>query len=149
MGDRRIQPPTRPPAPRGPGLHAAPTGRPSYGACLPRVEASARPARRLIQHALTAWGLDALAPDAQLLVTEMAANAVQHGHGTALSLTVARLDDGVRVTVADASRALPVLRHPADDAEHGRGLLLVAATATRWGTDPHTWGKEVWAEVCR
>ncbi len=144
-----LHPPVRPPAPRGPGFYAAPPGRPAYGACLPRSEASAAPARRLVQHALAAWGLNALAADAQLLVTEMAANAVQHGQGIDLRLTIAQLADGVRVTVADTSHALPVLRHPDDDAEHGRGLLLVAATATRWGAHPHTWGKEVWAEVCR
>jgi hypothetical protein len=44
----------------------------------------------------------------------------------------------------------PVLRpqHPRGaDREHGRGLLLVAALAEDWGTDPLPSGKRVWAEL--
>ncbi|WP_189327549.1 ATP-binding protein, partial [Streptomyces flaveus] len=37
---------------------------------------------------------------------------------------------------------------PQPDDESGRGLLLIAALADRWGTEPYApSGKTVWAEV--
>ncbi|MEU6535777.1 ATP-binding protein [Streptomyces sp. NPDC047000] len=90
-----------------------------------------------------------------LVVGELAANAVRHGrapgHDFGLHLTY---DDGshlVRVEVADANAA----KHPPAAAptahaagESGRGLLLVATLAARWGWTPRDpLGKTVWAEV--
>jgi hypothetical protein len=59
------------------------------------------------------------------------------------------LRDGVvRVEVADGrTERLPVLREP--DGEGGRGLVLVAALAERWGVEPRIGmaHKVVWAEL--
>ncbi|PWI05263.1 hypothetical protein DIZ27_40350 [Streptomyces sp. NWU339] len=54
------------------------------------------------------------------------------------------------MTDTRAERMPPRFVHEVpDDAESGRGLLLVARLATRWGTDPRPTspGKTVWAEL--
>lgn len=58
--------------------------------------------------------------------------------------------DGVRLEVSDTrSERLPEARPPQDpaDDESGRGLLLVGALAERWGVEPRSPGKCVWADV--
>lgn len=40
-----------------------------------------------------------------------------------------------------------LLRHPADDDQTGRGLLLVEAVASLWGTGERPFGKYVWFEL--
>ncbi|MFJ4418780.1 ATP-binding protein [Streptomyces sp. NPDC088925] len=121
-----------------------------YREALPRVEQFAEQARRVVESALTEWDLDALAADAGLVVTELFANAVRHARGSRVLVDVIRLEGrGVEVAVADKSRRPPAPREPGEDEEEGRGLLLVAAYAARWGTDPRPRGKRVWAEVRR
>ncbi|WP_330308157.1 MULTISPECIES: ATP-binding protein [unclassified Streptomyces] len=118
--------------------------------CTPR---GARLARRLVEHRMDAWGFayDGNASlDVALVVAELAANAVLHGRvrGRDFRVRLVLRDGLVRVEVADGrTDRLPVLRASAD--EGGRGLLLVAATAERWGVEPRTGApyKVVWAEV--
>ncbi|MGW1816644.1 ATP-binding protein [Streptomyces sp. NPDC002125] len=119
----------------------------------------ARLARRLVSHRLHEWGhpYDTTANDTvTLIAAELAANAVRHGHVPGrdfrLRLTAVTGSDAttLRIEVTDTrTERIPVLSSPAPDAEAGRGLLLVAALATRWGTTPRTAapGKTVWAEV--
>lgn len=83
----------------------------------------------------------------------MAANAVLHGRvqGRDFRLTLTLHDAGLRIEVTDTRcERFPTggLRPPADDAESGRGMLLVEALADRWGvrTGPFPL-KTVWAEV--
>ncbi|MFJ6579545.1 ATP-binding protein [Streptomyces sp. NPDC091368] len=115
----------------------------------------ARLARLLTVHQLTAWGWPpacATAESAALVVAELAANAVTHGRakGRGFRLTLAVADAGtLRIEVTDprGDRA-PQLPPPppAPLAESGRGLLLVDALATGWGTAPYPpSGKTVWA----
>jgi anti-sigma regulatory factor (Ser/Thr protein kinase) len=82
----------------------------------------------------------------ELIVTELAANAVRHTD-SAFDVTFTVLGDTVRVEVADASSAPPQVRHPAALELGGRGLLLVEAYSDRWGYEPTAGGKIVWAEV--
>ena len=83
---------------------------------------------------------------ARLLVTELVSNAVLHTGGT-VQLVIARDRDGIRVEVHDQSPRTPVILENQPPLEHGNGMRLVAALATRWGTDPrddiHP-GKRVW-----
>jgi hypothetical protein len=46
----------------------------------------------------------------------------------------------------DPSPAQPVLQAPDDDAEHGRGLLMVELISDQWGCQPspELGGKTVW-----
>ncbi|WP_435238216.1 ATP-binding protein [Streptomyces sp. YPW6] len=127
---------------------ARPTGHPGYSETLPREAASAETARRLVRTALAAWGLEPVAEDGALVVTELVANAVNHTRGRCIRVIVARTDgDLVRLGVVDKSCTLPALQHPTDTELGGRGLTLVDALATRWGTDLKGWGKCVWAEL--
>ena len=55
---------------------------------------------------------------------------------------------GLRVECVDGRGAAPPrVQDPDDDAEGGRGLVLVQALADRWGSDRLTAGKSVWFEV--
>lgn len=129
-----------------PATRARPTGHPGYSETLPREPESAAAARRLTNAALSCWGLEELAEDAALIVTELVANAVQHTRGESIRVVVERTAvQTVRVAVADCSRARPVRRAAGDGDEYGRGLFLVAALAADWGTDERGRGKIVWA----
>lgn len=88
-------------------------------------------ARAWLTQLLRDHGKDHLADDAKVVLTELTANASRHGGGIRrVVVTVCGFGELV-VSVEDGSRRLPqVVRDPA--AEHGRGLLLVAALATRW-----------------
>ncbi|WP_370740982.1 ATP-binding protein [Streptomyces sp. Ncost-T10-10d] len=119
----------------------------------------ARLARRLVSHRLHDWGhpYNTTANDTvTLLAAELTANAVRHGHVPGrdfhVRLTVDSDADAttIRIEVTDTrTERIPDLASPVPDAEAGRGLLLVAALATHWGTTPRVAapGKTVWAEI--
>ncbi|MFH9429071.1 ATP-binding protein [Streptomyces sp. NPDC017615] len=131
-----------------PTTRARPTGHPGYSETLPREPGSAGLARRLVRAALTAWGMHDLADDAVLVASELVANAVRHARRESVRVVVERSTPGtVRVAVADFSRSLPEPRTPNDHDESGRGLVVVMALATNWGTDERHWGKVVWADL--
>ncbi|MFE7073463.1 ATP-binding protein [Streptomyces sp. NPDC057620] len=126
-----------------------PTGHPGYSQTLERVPESAGAARSLVRTALAAWQQDGLIEDALCVITELVSNAVDHACCSVIRVVVTRpADDRVLLAVVDRSRDLP--RTGTDrDAERlrGRGLVLVDALSDRWGTEPHRWGKTVWAEL--
>ncbi|QHY97012.1 hypothetical protein SSPS47_18060 [Streptomyces sp. S4.7] len=126
----------------------------------------ARLVRCLAGERLDAWGIaygsephDALT----LIVAELCANAVCHGRVPGrdfrLGLTVAQAPDGASVAVEvtdtrgeklpEPSPAPAGSPDPPDDADGGRGLLLVAALADDWGWYPRFDGpgKTVWATL--
>ncbi|MDN3271595.1 ATP-binding protein [Streptomyces sp. MA15] len=110
----------------------------------------ARLARLLATEQLRAWGLPP--HPAELLVGELAANAVTHGRvpGRDFRLLLYVVGDTLRIEVTDTrGDRLPRPQHSAaEDAESGRGLLLVDALADRWGVVPGPPPrKTVWAEV--
>ncbi|WP_328885596.1 ATP-binding protein [Streptomyces sp. NBC_00316] len=126
---------------------------------LSSTRRGARLARRLTAERLAAWGIpyDSEASHAAVAVTaELAANAITHGRlpGRDFRLSLARLPGGVRIEVADTrpERLPKAAATPTGPdalvAETGRGLLLVAGYADKWGCqtrDAHT--KTVWAEI--
>lgn len=92
------------------------------------------------------FGEGAPAADAQLVVSELASNAVLHA-GSPFSVSV-RFEPGcVRIEVQDWNPRLPVMREPGTAARSGRGLRLVDAVASDWGVEPGPDGKTVWAEL--
>lgn len=108
-------------------------------------------ARRLIRDACDSWPVERV-ETAQLLVTELVANGMDHGYGT-LGLRVRRTAQLLRVEVTDSNPNHPQIADPppsADD-ERGRGLLIVAALASSWGSqaDGTSGGKAVWFELRR
>ncbi|MER6413214.1 ATP-binding protein [Streptomyces humidus] len=136
----------------------APRELPSFAEQFASTPRGARLARRFAVRRMEEWGHPS-ASDAScavaLVVGELAANAALHGRlpgrDFGLRLAFDAAAGLVRVEVADAAAAK---RPPAvppsacPEGESGRGLLLVAALAVRWGTAPRLpVGKTVWAEV--
>jgi anti-sigma regulatory factor (Ser/Thr protein kinase) len=121
----------------------------------------ARLARRLCAHRLDAWGI-AYGSDVHdvviLVVAELCANAVRHGHVAGrdfhVLLTASPATGTVRIEVTDTRgerlpRVPAALTVKAGPRDGGRGLLLVEALADRWGWSPRADGgpgKTVWAE---
>lgn len=113
------------------------------------VGRSVATARAFVRDTLQGWGLGEIVDDAVVLTSELVTNAVVHA-GTAAEVLCLRDGEGVRVEVVDRypERELPlqdpgqVLGSP--DREGGRGLLLCAALASRWGVDYTAADKRVW-----
>jgi anti-sigma regulatory factor (Ser/Thr protein kinase) len=84
----------------------------------------------------------------EVVVGELAANAVVHQAGTA-EIIVSQIHDGcIEVSVTDRGAGLPQLVDgPPWSTEGHRGMQLVTALAESWGTEPVEGGKRVWAKV--
>jgi anti-sigma regulatory factor (Ser/Thr protein kinase) len=96
-------------------------------------------ARLHARHMLREWGLAALGDGAELVVSELVTNGVQASRAmthAAIGLWLASDRAQVVICVWDASPQPPVRMDPAEDAEHGRGLLLVEAVSRQWGWLP-------------
>jgi anti-sigma regulatory factor (Ser/Thr protein kinase) len=106
-------------------------------------------ARRFVELHIAAYGTDAV-HDAVVLVSELVSNAVRHG-AAPIALHVLAQAGVLRVEVHDAGVGVPApTRPPALESDiGGRGLLLVAAMASRWGVKPITPppGKATWFEL--
>jgi anti-sigma regulatory factor (Ser/Thr protein kinase) len=132
----------------------------SRSAVLAGTTASAAASRQLVDDALAVAGSCPAADDAALIVSELAANAVQHtrsGKGGEVRVTVAVAPgEWVAILVSDdgpdegAVPAIPAQRASAD-AESGRGLLLVAALSTAYGYAPGglSWALLPWNGAAR
>ena len=139
----------RPPE-QGPGAHQA-TGQDGriLQTELPADLASARQARSAIRQALAGWGMGHMSGDAELLASELVANAAEHGDGTPISLAMLRHAEpggqpGITCEVTDGSPARPQRTEPGPDAERGRGLAIVDALARSSGVRASQAGKTSW-----
>lgn len=114
--------------------------------------ASAVPCARLhARQVLWEWGLESLWESTELLVAELVTNAVKASRAVAQASSVRLwlLSDSAQILILvwDASPQPPVRMDASDEAENGRGLMLVEAIGEQWG-----WyrrddgdGKFVWA----
>jgi len=103
-------------------------------------------ARRFVTDAVHQLGRDALAEVVELLTSEVVTNAVLHA-GTPVTLTVIADPDAVRIEVTDGAAVDVSPRNFGPEAATGRGLALVDALASRWGTRTEPRGKTVWFVV--
>jgi serine/threonine-protein kinase RsbW len=113
---------------------------------------AARQARELVRHML---GKDhPSASDAALAASELVANAVAHtrsgqpGGTLILAVELSEQPPSVCIRVRDAGApGSPRLAKASPSAEHGRGLRIVAALATEWGTEPYGPGRATWCRI--
>ncbi|MFD7896189.1 SpoIIE family protein phosphatase [Streptomyces sp. NPDC059743] len=116
------------------------------------VGRSVATARAFVRDTLQGWGYADVVDDAVVLTSELVTNAVIHA-GTSADVLCLRTEDGVRVEVADRypEREIPIQgagRTFANaDRENGRGLLLCAAMASRWGVEYTSTYKQVWFQL--
>lgn len=139
------RPPAAPPA----------VARPRQQASRPRSDSlelgalpGAVPSARLHTRAVLAeWGLEDLSDNAESVVAELVGNAVaahQREHRDApVRLTLLAGLRAVLIIVRDAGGSSPAPSTPGDDAEHGRGLILVEAFSARWDWRPAPGGGKI------
>ncbi|MCP2343080.1 ATP-binding protein [Actinomadura rupiterrae] len=128
---------------------------------LPADPRAAAHARAFTTGTLRAWARNgriaadpAALDDIILIVDELITNAVVHGSGAVrlhLTLRGAPTAPVLHGEITDDDPVLPAVQSPTPSAppvldwsEDGRGLLLVTALATAYGTCPHPPGKTVW-----
>ncbi|MFF4571726.1 SpoIIE family protein phosphatase [Streptomyces sp. NPDC001410] len=102
-------------------------------------------ARRLVRDRLLEWGLPQTVETAQLLVSEVVTNAVQHGSGGLIGLRVVRTD-ALLFEVTDEEPGLPAMLSTGPYDESGRGLRVVSRLAREWGATATGHRKTVWFE---
>jgi anti-sigma regulatory factor (Ser/Thr protein kinase) len=121
---------------------------------LPSTPESVPIARRRVRAALGLHGLGDFAEDAEIITSELVANAVQHAcqDGTmtiGVILTYAGTPAAVTVAVSDSCPQVPVRRDTPVSGEQGRGLLIVEALSAHWGWRCGGGGKVVFAVLAR
>ncbi|WP_308250376.1 ATP-binding protein [Sphaerisporangium fuscum] len=122
----------------------------------PRAE-SVHSARSYAAGSLMGWRMADLVEDMELVVSELATNALRHGlvldpqnrrRGTAepIRMSMIRRDSLVTCVFADPGSAAPVMRDPSPLEPGGMGLHIVESMSLRWGWNPLLpFGKVVWA----
>jgi len=121
-------------------------------AILPPVAASLAEARRMVTD--TVEVPDKVVEDAQLVLTELLANEIKHGHydpSDPLICSVRTSSDVLRVEVRHPGPPFHLPAEPAElplaTRETGWGLALITRLADRWGVDDARGARQVWAEI--
>jgi anti-sigma regulatory factor (Ser/Thr protein kinase) len=140
---RRVEQPVADPSDAA--VATAPVMRSDLFACDP---SSVPAARRFIGECVEQLGLGSL-PLVQLLVSELATNAVVHARSS-FDVTVEKLAcGGARVEVRDFGGGTPQVLDREPIAVSGRGLQIVRSLARSWGIEerPAGVGKSTWFTV--
>lgn len=123
----------------------------------PRLDATLLPgpgmpaqSRELVSRACVEWRIPRLRRLAELIISELASNAVVHAR-TPAGVSVRLLGNCLQLAVRDGDPRLvypPPTQVPGSDiAERGRGLLILDAMTDGWGSAPTATGKVVWARL--
>lgn len=108
--------------------------------------------RKFTRKALIEWECGERAYDVLLCVTELATNALRHGvpsgRGFRVLIYLERTERALRIELHDSGdgEVRAADGWPGVEEEGGRGLLLVAALADKWGVAERNPGKIVWCE---
>ncbi len=124
-------------------------GRTSHQEESARFEADVRSvplARQFVRRWLQESGVEHVADEASLIVTELAANAVLHA-SSPYEVRLSRAGGVVRIEVADGDPGTPEPQPFSAVAETGRGIVIVSAISASWGIDAQPDGKVTWAEL--
>ncbi|MFF7870418.1 SpoIIE family protein phosphatase [Streptomyces qaidamensis] len=111
---------------------------------LPPEPAAVARARKVAGAQLAEWGLTGAEFATELIVSELVTNALRYGDAP-IELRLIR-DTTLICEVSDGSNTAPHLRRARVFDEGGRGLMLVAQLAERWGSRQTATGKTIWAE---
>lgn len=113
---------------------------------LPGALTSGHHARRWLRDTLESWRLHELVGDAELLTSELINNAVVHA-ASGVRVRVRLLDGRVRVEVSDSGPGALHRQETTVEDTSGRGLFLVEALSSAWGTSAGRGRKMVWFEL--
>jgi serine phosphatase RsbU (regulator of sigma subunit) len=112
-----------------------------------------RQLRYFLGDVMRGWRIDGIQDDLELLASEVVTNALIHAHSE-VDVRLREYPDRIRVEVRDSDPHPPV---PAavlitenggnQEAESGRGLLIVETLASLWGSSPAGRGKTTWFEL--
>ncbi|MFC6086764.1 ATP-binding protein [Sphaerisporangium aureirubrum] len=124
---------------------------------LPPHARSVHAARCFASGSLIGWAMSDLVADMELVVSELATNALRHGLASGredpacgradlVRMSMVRKGSLVTCVFADPGAAVPVLRRHSELDTGGMGLHIVESMSLRWGFDPlPPYGKVVWA----
>lgn len=117
-------------------------------------------ARGFVALVLSHWRIGSLIDAATLVVSELVTNSVRAApeadpgapgdpaDSPRLSVQLLVQPTALRVSVRDSDPGLPCPQVPGEEAESGRGLLLVRAVSDQWGAYRLPGGgKVVWAKL--
>lgn len=93
---------------------------------------SAGAARRLVRQTLFAWDRVKRLDDAEQVVAELVANALEGGPYTVI-ISHDVCTNAIHIAVHDNRPGVPVPQDPDDDSVSGRGLLIIKTLADEWG----------------
>ena len=117
----------------------------SHATALPGVPGSVSRARHFVFSRLVEHRLSHLVDDVQLVVSELAANAVRHAR-TPFKVILEKAGNSVLLSVQDGSPSRPAHVATDDLGTAGRGVSIVDLVSQDWGvTDGPGEGKSVWA----
>ncbi|MFF2385767.1 SpoIIE family protein phosphatase [Streptomyces sp. NPDC058108] len=105
--------------------------------------------RNLLREWLAGWDLSSMADEEELLLSEVVTNGLVHGDSD-VYVYVRRYPQHIRVEVRDSDphpAQVATVPREEDQAEGGRGLMIVSALASAWGNSPSGRGKTVWFEL--
>lgn len=112
-------------------------------------DSSVSGARDFVSVHLLEHGVAYLVEDVQLVVSELATNAILHAQ-TGFMVVLGSVEEEVRLEVLDGSRTGPVLGYARALDVGGRGVAIVDAVSRNWGVVNHaSGGKTVWAKFDR
>jgi anti-sigma regulatory factor (Ser/Thr protein kinase) len=120
-----------------------------YAFTVPALVEAVAAARDRVVNRVRRLGMaldEELIDNLRLLTGELVANSVTHTKAACV-VCVQRTGERLRVEVTDVDPTPLTLSQALPMDEHGRGLLLVAAVATEWGSQPCVAGKTTWFEL--
>ena len=101
---------------------------------LTRKPAAAAEARSQVRVSIRDWKVPVDPDIAILLTSDLVTEAITQGNGETLTLAIRCTRGHLRIDVYDKSRSLPLGMNEPAGTGAGRGLVLVAALSTEWGS---------------
>jgi anti-sigma regulatory factor (Ser/Thr protein kinase) len=116
------------------------------------VPAVVRDVRAFVREVFRGWGEDARISEAEIIVAELASNAVVHARSP-FRVSISRTQSEIKIAVSDASTSPPENRHGywglGGGRQGGRGISIVASLSLDWDSHPEADGKTIWATITR